>query len=820
MGKRLQRKHGSSAAFDKGLRRVLSAVWMVALPFGGPSVRAQETEGFDTGVVLGEEDLAERAEIARNTFRRITPGNEPLVQDVGTWPALWEAFGANWATAAVGREYGAWVVPIQVAQENGATVIRDADGRELWRGATDFAKEESASVTLTGGLVAEEEWDGYEGVRDFANVWQNQGIFAKHWQNGMVGRAVPASRTNGLRFTSIEAGTNGSVALSLAWEEDGDADIFVCAVPHDPGVRVFTWTNDENQVVTVTNTVWTMAGPNLSGFDNDWEWRGTATVTNGEGLFVDTGIPDYLGVMRFYAAAEANDTDGDGWNDGWERFVFHTDPTVPNNGNPNPSGTNETTNVFWFVTTTNEYAQRYGRPDCSLNAPAQRVVTIPVSSAAPTTNSIVHDVTVTGFVDDNIKVDGTGVDWRRNVHEFDHRSITNEIADLQSGQFSLELWDWPRADYEGPNEARFGDTNGVPFRVEWTWKVPVEVTGPDFVCVGDTAQMGVSWPDGGPYSWSVEGAAAVIDAGGLLTAVTTGVATVTASNAAGRTVSKDVTVFSVCFEEITPKHGFDNSVNPPWLVVPVHNPPDQNEVRVTVEPATACPLLFFCVEDASKAVPTPTSASGFPQTLVLSGIDKGHTALKVRSHSPTGTVCATLNVCVRDKKTISVDFHFMSDSNGHGTTRLPAEADAFIAAMNAIWTPQANVVFEKGTVDSPMVAADLGSVVEWYPANPANEWDDVVAHRLGGPPDVYFVWEYEQDGTPATDNVDAAQLGGDILFEDAAGNETGETLAHEMGHYLGIVPADYTDKQDELMHAYTDVRDSTITHAQTDQANP
>ena len=475
MGKRLQRKHGSSAAFDKGLRRVLSAVWMVALPFGGPSVRAQETEGFDTGVVLGEEDLAERAEIARNTFRRITPGNEPLVQDVGTWPALWEAFGANWATAAVGREYGAWVVPIQVAQENGATVIRDADGRELWRGATDFAKEESASVTLTGGLVAEADWDGYEGVRNFANVWQNGGIFAEHWQNGGVGRAVPASRTNGLRFTSIEAGTNGTVALSLAWEEDGDADIFVYAVPHDPGERVFTWTNDENQVVTVTNAVWTMAGPNFSGFDNDWEWRGTATVTNGEGLFIDTGIPDYLGVMRFYAAAEANDTDGDGWNDGWERFVFHTDPTVPNNGNPNSSGTNETTNVFWFVTTTNEYAQRYGRPDCSLNAPAQRVVTIPVSSAAPTTNSIVHDVTVTGFVDDNIKVDGTGVDWRRNVHEFDHRSITNEIADLQSGQFSLELWDWPRADYEGPNEARFGDTNGVPFRVEWTWKVPVEV---------------------------------------------------------------------------------------------------------------------------------------------------------------------------------------------------------------------------------------------------------------------------------------------------------------------------------------------------------
>ncbi|MBQ7251759.1 MAG: hypothetical protein IJS32_04070 [Kiritimatiellae bacterium] len=50
-----------------------------------------------------------------------------------------------------------------------------------------------------------------------------------------------------------------------------------------------TWTNDENQVVTVTNTAWSMAGPNLSGFGNDWEWRGTAGVTNGVGVFTDAG---------------------------------------------------------------------------------------------------------------------------------------------------------------------------------------------------------------------------------------------------------------------------------------------------------------------------------------------------------------------------------------------------------------------------------------------------------------------------------------------------------------------------------------------------
>ena len=278
----------------------------------------RQDDEADTRVVLGEEDLAERAEIARNMFRRITPGDEPFVQDVGTWPVAWEEFPSRWAGAATGREYGAWVVPVSVELENGATVIRDADDRELWRGTTDFAKEESASVTLTGGLVSEEEWDGYEAVRDFVENASRQDA------EPLPSRG--AIYTNGLRFTSVDVDTNGTVEVSLAWEEDGDVDVFAYLIPGTPGTNVVTWTNDENQVITTTNTVWTMAGPNLSGFDNDWEWRGTASVTNGVGVFTDTGAVTNPIIMGFYAAAEANDTDGDGLNDGMERFVHHTDP--------------------------------------------------------------------------------------------------------------------------------------------------------------------------------------------------------------------------------------------------------------------------------------------------------------------------------------------------------------------------------------------------------------------------------------------------------------------------------------------------------------
>ncbi len=271
------------------------------------------------------------------------------------------------------------------------------------------------------------------------------------------------------------------------------------------------------------------------------------------------------------------------------------------------------------------------------------------------------------------------------------------------------------------------------------------------------------------------------------------------------------------FEETVSNNGFDDTVDPPWLVVPVNNPPNQNTVKVNIEPSAAISQVYFTIDDTAKATVSPVQASSSPQTLTLTGVAKGHTVLRARVGSSSGPVCKTLNICVRDKKVVNVDFHFMQDNASHQTSRSTSEADSFISTLNTIWTPQANVVFQKGNVDSPTVITDLGTVIEWYPTNPANEWDDIVAFRNGVAPDVFFVWEYEQDGTPATDNADAAQLNGDILFEDSAGTQVGETLAHEMGHHFGINPSDYTDHQEQLMHAYTDIRGQKITHAQVDQ---
>ncbi len=290
---------------------------------GGGAVAEVSGEAVeDDGAVLGEVDLAERAEILRNLYRRMTPPEVgTLEQDVGTWPAAWEEFGAGWEGAGAVREYGAWVVPFTVEQEGGATVVRDGSGGEMWRGVTDFAREESAGVALTGGLVAEEDWGRYAGVREAV-----EGL--RRLADGTSASPVRTGATNGLRFTACEWTTNGTFRLDLAYEAETNVEVFAYAVAHTSAWVVATWTNDENLAVTDTNLVWYPAGPVFNGRDSDWELRGTVSIENGIAGFEDSRFPENLGRVRFYAAAVAKDTDADGLSDGMECFQFHSNSLV------------------------------------------------------------------------------------------------------------------------------------------------------------------------------------------------------------------------------------------------------------------------------------------------------------------------------------------------------------------------------------------------------------------------------------------------------------------------------------------------------------
>ena len=100
----------------------------VAVASGTGTESRDAADDFEDAVVLGEEDLAERLEILRNQFRRMTPGNGAVVQDIGDVPAAWEEFFASWDAAAAERNLATWVVPFSSDRAGGDTVLRDGEG--------------------------------------------------------------------------------------------------------------------------------------------------------------------------------------------------------------------------------------------------------------------------------------------------------------------------------------------------------------------------------------------------------------------------------------------------------------------------------------------------------------------------------------------------------------------------------------------------------------------------------------------------------------------------------------------------------------------
>lgn len=278
-------------------------------------------DGIGGAVVLGEEDFAERLEILRNQYRRMTPGDGELVQEVGAWPAAWEEFSPRWDTALATRDLATWVVPIVADREGGATVLRDGNGAELWRGTTDFTKEESTNVVLTGALVPEEEWALWKAAKD---------EIATRLEAASPTEGRGGGFTNGLRFTNAWADTNGDFCFDFAWETNGEVQVFCRAMHYEATTNTVVWTNDENEVVTNDVVDWhQVEGERFNGTPDTWELLGMATVTNGSGSFADSGFSEEYGRVRFYAVAALADTDGDGLTDGEEWLVNHTDPDNP-----------------------------------------------------------------------------------------------------------------------------------------------------------------------------------------------------------------------------------------------------------------------------------------------------------------------------------------------------------------------------------------------------------------------------------------------------------------------------------------------------------
>jgi hypothetical protein len=208
---------------------------------------------------------------------------------------------------------------------------------------------------------------------------------------------------------------------------------------------------------------------------------------------------------------------------------------------------------------------------------------------------------------------------------------------------------------------------------------------------------------------------------------------------------------------------------------------------------------------------------------IVKGFMGGRTYIEARINDGLLT---RVEVSVKRARVVRITFNFVQDNAGHRTGRNPGQVDDWLQVMNEIYAPQANVVCRKNNSRWVNVSRNLGNVVRYSAhlegvAASEHEWNAVAGQRDGTADfNYFFVWEYEQDATPGTDNTDAGALDGNCIFEDAAGGEVAETLAHELGHFLGVRDFYENSHVGWLMYGYTDVRGRMIPRDHALRMNP
>lgn len=279
------------------------------------------------------------------------------------------------------------------------------------------------------------------------------------------------------------------------------------------------------------------------------------------------------------------------------------------------------------------------------------------------------------------------------------------------------------------------------------------------------------------------------------------------------------------FEKAFNMKGFDRHRTNRWQMVP------HNGTRYIIA-RDAAAMSFTCTNTARVNMTEIARADlpsgnrplqGNDRILKLEGKAAG--SANVLMKDAAGTVIKTLEMDVKRKKTVNISFNFVRDNAGHTTARSTASAAGWVAGMHHIFFGQSNIAIRLKTSRRVTVAQNLGAEVTFtshIPAAPpgSHEWPVVTATGDGAADMNFFlVWEYEQDLT-AGDGADAGALGADCIFEDAAGTQISETMAHETGHFLGVGDHYVAARSRELMYGITDTRGVHLPKAHVNTMNP
>ncbi len=289
--------------------------------------------------VLDLQDLADGAEIQRRMFNRMTPAGfswlQPMFPSVAPFDSKY--FDEAFLDGLLGEDTNSVAVyPLSLVLDpkTRETLIYNAGGGLIATVPADEVNPiwpedaDPSRVTLQLNLLPVEDAEQYLYAKD--RVAESLASVAS--------KSAKSPRTGGITLKSLGVGqfgfadaeplTNGNFRLTVTNGMDV-AEVYSYTVWHTSSVVVVTWTNEESNMVTDTNTLWTPISPSYNGLESEWDFGTTNLVlTNGVGVWEDSNVSSNARV-RFYAAAQRMDSDGDGLSDGMEIFLYRTDPGLP-----------------------------------------------------------------------------------------------------------------------------------------------------------------------------------------------------------------------------------------------------------------------------------------------------------------------------------------------------------------------------------------------------------------------------------------------------------------------------------------------------------
>ena len=296
--------------------------------------------------VFDIQDLAEGAEIQRRMFNHMTPPGFSWFQPM--FPPVVPSDATNFDDSFLGDLLGedknsVAIYPLSLALDpkTRETLVYNADGKLIATIPSDKIVRswpedaDPARVTLQLDLLPSEDVEPYlytesrveESIASAAKITAKSG-----------GPAMKSLGTNEFGICNIQKLTNGNIRLTVTNGTD-IAEVFAYTVLHTSSVVVVTWTNEESNVVTDTNTVWTPVSPPFNGIESEWaSATNNLPLTNGVGSWEDANISSNARV-RFYAVANLMDSDEDDLTDGAEIFLHRTNPNNPDSdGDDLPDG--------------------------------------------------------------------------------------------------------------------------------------------------------------------------------------------------------------------------------------------------------------------------------------------------------------------------------------------------------------------------------------------------------------------------------------------------------------------------------------------------